>query len=461
MNRWLAAVLLSLVPLSLLAQERKEEDRREKPDRQPKLQAITLPAVGGSYVDPSTGNRIWRVSDRGLCTRGAKHYYSYWPVWNADGSHLLVECQGWLGSRDSSTILLVRDKDLKVVGDALGSARSFNKGHLFWSWKDPQAFYAFRDSEVWKWNPFSGKGSRIASLDNLKVGESSVRSIVLAYVSFDDRYLLLELQGPNLRRQKPNPHDTLGLLTYDMQAGKVAGLLDITTWRFYDEAVFTKDNHVWVRMTDDAGAPQSLRFSLDFSERNRVAEGGHHAHGILPDGSPVAVKEASNRDCPPGSPSGNPNDKEYPAKGWKPTAVLLDPRVDTAGAERNAPIASILFKLGCQIKGQHEFSHFSWNNSQPDVFFGETWSYGSAEGNPIADAIIRVRLKFDGGGKISGDEIDVLAHHRSDKRHGYWATPRVSCNQQGTRCLFASAMSNGANDSDGGPNLYIVDVPKR
>jgi hypothetical protein len=93
------------------------------------------------------------------------------------------------------------------------------------------------------------------------------------------------------------------------------------------------------------------------------------------------------------------------------------------------------------------------------VFFGETWNYGPPDSNPIADAIIRVRLKFDAGGAIAGDEIDVLAHHRSDKNHGYWATPRVTCNQQGTRCLFASAMTNGTNASEGPPDLYIVDVP--
>ncbi len=420
---------------------------------------LQVPKAGESYVDPVTNNRVWRVTDAGVCRRSAKHFYSYWPVWNQDGTHLLIECEGW--SQASSNALLIRDKDLKVMGDALRGAPDLNRLRLFWSWKDANIFYGFRRNVVWQWNPFQRKGRRVFRLENLSVAGNPVDELRLLYVSFDDRYLLLELIGPNPVKGK---RDIIALATYDMQAEKIAGTLDLTAFRAYDEAVFTKDNHVWVRITDAQNNPESYRYSLDFSQHVRPAEGGHHAHGILPDGTPVAVKASSNRNCPPGSRSGNPKAPKYPNDGWKPTAVLLDERVDASRKAdgsvigRNDALPSEVLRLGCGVPGMHNLDHFSWNNMQGDRFFVSTYTYGNHETDPLANAILRVRLKFNAAGKVIGDEIDVLAQHRSGG--GYWAAPRVSCNQQGTRCLFASVMSANTDASDRRPQLYVVDVPQ-
>ena len=78
---------------------------------------------------------------------------------------------------------------------------------------------------------------------------------------------------------------------------------------------------------------------------------------------------------------------------------------------------------------------------------------------PLAHAIVRIHLRFDAAGKIVGDEPEILAHHRSEDRHGYYASPRVSCNQQGTRCLFASSMTVATDNTRPQPHLYVVDVP--
>ncbi len=421
---------------------------------------VSIPPVGQFYLDPATGRRVWTVTDSRLCPAGARHYYSYWPVWSADGQYLVVDCLGGRG-RGPRTLLL-RDEGLKVVGDALrGAPPGLSGARVFWSWVQPHLLYGTHRNEIWTIDPVQRKAKSISRVESLRVGRLEPHAMRLAYVSFDDRYALLELQGLNPRRAgrpRPNRFEVIALLTLDLHTGAVVGTLDLTGFEFYDEAVFTKDNSIWLEAGENKDLHSSYRYSLDFSSRIRVAESGHHAHGILPDGSPVAVKAGSNRDCPRGSPSGNPRARDYPEKGWKPTAILMDPTVDTTGTTRNAPLASELFKLGCQVPGAHHFGHFSWNNTQRDSFYISTLSYSGFDTDPLAYAIVRVQLRFNAAGKVDGDTIEVLAHHRSDDKGGYWAQPRVSCNQQGTRCLFASTMSVATDAPDRRSHLYVVDV---
>ncbi len=422
--------------------------------------AVQLPPRGSAYTDPASRNRVWRVTDSGLCPGGGRHTYSYWPVWNKDGSHLLVECMGWKGGREQSTPLLVRDRDLQVLGDALrGAPGGIYPGRLFWAWNDSQTFFADRGIELWRWNPFQRTGKLLHSFAGQKVGQARVRHARLAYVSFDDRYLLAELQGENPRKQNPSEWDVIGLATVDLQSGKIAGILDVSGFVFFDEAVITRDHHVWVVAHVGRKHTESLRYPPDFSRHIRVMEAGHHAHGRLANGTPVAVKEAGNRDCPAGTASGNPRDAEYPERGWKPTAVLVDETVDTTGGDRGTPLPNELLKLGCSVPGQHHFAHFSWNHPSGDFLFLSTDSYGDYATDRLAHGIFRVRLVLDGTGKVQRDEFDLLAHHRSDTKVGYWAQPRASCNQQGTRCLFASTMSVATDNARRQPHLYIVEVP--
>ncbi len=421
---------------------------------------IKVPVRGGSYTDPLSRNRVWRVTDAAVCPGGAHHAYSFWPVWNQDGSHLLVECVGWKGGRENSTALLVRDRDLKILGDALeGAPGGIYRGRLFWMWKDAQTFLADHGLELWRWDPFQKKGRMVQRFTGMKVGRAAVRHVRLAYVSFDDRYALVELQGQHPSRKRASEWDVLGLATLDLHTERIAGVLDVSGFVYFDEAVFTRDNHVWVVADVGRQHTESLRYALDFSKHIRVVEAGHHAHGMLPDGTPVAVKEAGNRDCPGGSVSGNPRDPEYPAQGWKPTAVLVDETVDTTGGNRGTPLPNELLKLGCAIPGQHHLAHFSWNHPRGDLFFLSSDSYGGFETDRLAHGIFRVRLLFDAAGRVRGDEFDLLAQHRSDKKAGYWAQPRASCNQQATRCLFASTMSAGTDNPRRQAHLFIVDVP--
>ncbi len=389
---------------------------------------INVPAAGGCYIDPVTGNQVCRVTDRSICRGGASHYYAYWPVYNSTGTHLIAPCNNWIGGSGfatSSNALLIRDSDLSIVGNAFtGAPGGFDPLLSFWSNSNPNIFFNYFGNKLYQWNPFTHTGTLIKDF----TGVATLRpfnSIHLDYVSFDDRYFLLTLKGANLLAVYDSVNDTLATL-------------DLNQFVFFDEAVFTKNNKVWV-----ASGTDGYVYSLDFSTFVRVSEAGHHGHGLFPNGKAVAVKASSNRSCVPNA--------------WRPTAVLLDESVDTTGSSGTQdPIASQLFKLGCTYSGQHEFDHFSWNNTGTDRFFISAASYSGFANNPLAFGIFRVRLQFNILGNVSGDQFDLLAHHRSEAKYGYFALPRASCNQQGTRCVFASSMTVQTDNVDPQVHIYVV-----
>lgn len=396
---------------------------------------VNMPAAGGSYVDPVSGNRVHRITDRALCQRGGFHYYSYWPVWNSTGSHLIVECQGWVnGGGANKNALLIRDSDLTVVGDALqGIAPSVQPSRLFWAWTNPNLLFTYgtgsQTSRIFEINPFAHTITLIKNFAGMQFFGRTVNGDArLAYVSFDDRYFLVELftTGP------------LVLAVYDRQTDTVVGALDTAQFGFYDEAVFSKDNAVWVKVVNGSSS-EGRRYPLSLAAPIAINEGGHHAHGLLANGTPVSV-QATNAQCPPGSPAGNLNNS------FRPTSQVM-----------NEITGQRIIILACNIVGFHEFAHYTWNSFSTDTYFVETW--GQTPIGPIDDAIDRVRLVYDASNNLIGSQLDFLAHHRTRKVDGYGASPRVTCNQQSRRCLWASSMAIQTNKIELTPDLFVVDVP--
>lgn len=404
---------------------------------------INVPAAGGCFIDPVTGNRICRVTDRALCNREGQHYYSYWPVWNSTGSHFVIECNGWVGTGGvSNTALLFRDSDLANLGDFLALANapgSINTSRIFPSWTNPNKFYGYgqgsNDGQIWEMDPFARTSTMLKNFNGTSLGGRTVSQMVLAYVSYDDRYFLLEpfSGGQNY-----------GIAVWDRVTNTTTfiGLNQACAGpcNFYDESIFMQDNRVWVIGSDSSGTFHSWVYPRDFSSIHLTTEHGHHAQGMLPNGTPVAVK-ATNSQCPPGSAAGNPSGS------FRPSGTVLN---QNTGVE--------LQQLACNITGFHEFDHYSWNSTTlRDRFFIST--SGSDPTGPIRDAIIRVRLQFGTTGNVTGHVIDVVGYHRSEKRFGYSGLPRVSCNQQGTRCLFNSTMTLNTTNTDPQSHVYVIDVP--
>jgi hypothetical protein len=409
---------------------------------------IMVPAAGGCYIEPSTGNRVCRVTDRALCSRAGHHNYSYWPIWNATGTHLIVECNGWVGAPGSSSnALLIRDSDLVVIGDATppGAGSTLE---LFWSAVDPNILYFSSGIRVLSFNPFTKAAPTVvADFTGTSAGGVNTGSVRLVHMSFDDRFVLVELNGAG---------GQFGLATFDRMAAPGSQIRTLSTrnlYSFFDESILTKGNRVWVigNLISPPGFT-SRSYAPDFNTFVTSADHGHHAHGMLPNGTPVGLKEEPNRVCPPGSLSG------IPTSNWKPTALILNQTINVTNPAGD-PLPSEILRLGCNVPGQHEFSHFSWNNTQGDRFFISSWGYSAPGTDPIANSVLRVRLQFDPLGNVIGDLFDIITPHRSEKRFGYFALPRASCNRQATRCIFSSTMTVGTNNTDTQEHLYVVDVP--
>jgi len=416
----------------------------------PPAGGVTVPSAGGSYLDPVTGNRVHVVTDNNICRGGSLHFYSYWPIWNQTGTHLIIECENWTGNSQQSTALLVRNSDLAILGDVTqGAPSGMNPFQLFWSWTNPNVFYGFRNLDLVSWDPFSRTGGVLFNFGGTSIAGATASRMRLAYVSFDDRYFLMELLDASF--------NGIGLAVWDRVSGTVIGTLDTRPFAFYDEAIFSKDNMIWFIGNPPANTGlESRRYPRDFSSFVRPADHGHHAHGILRNGTPAAIKAGSNRDCLGPGASGNP-----PGQGWRPTALLLDERVNSPNVSSSFnPLPAEVFRVGCQIAGQHDFEHFSWNNTQDDFFFTSTGAYSPPGTDSLADSIVQVRLTYNGSNQVVGDNPIVLIPHRSEPaRFGYYALPRASCNQQGTRCIFSSSMTVNTNKTSPTLHLYIVDVP--
>ena len=56
--------------------------------------APSLPAAGGTFVDPVFGTTIMRVTSSATDATACWHDYSYWAVFNKDNTRLIVQCTG-------------------------------------------------------------------------------------------------------------------------------------------------------------------------------------------------------------------------------------------------------------------------------------------------------------------------------------------------------------------------------
>ncbi len=96
---------------------------------------VTLPAAGGTFVDPTFGTTLIRVTDATSGTE-AHHAYGYWPVFNADSTrfHISVDGQATLYQFDPTSSAVTRLAPLFA-----GAPCAWEDA--FWSHTDPNILY--------------------------------------------------------------------------------------------------------------------------------------------------------------------------------------------------------------------------------------------------------------------------------------------------------------------------------
>jgi hypothetical protein len=124
-----------------------------------------LPPAGGTFVDPTFGTTILRVTDAGDGTDCGVHY-SYWPSFNANDTRFHVQCGGQplLYRFDPSSLALLGkeplfpptpDGTIPVSEDAIWSAASAD------------AIYAHDFSSLWRYDTAAKSYARVANISAL------------------------------------------------------------------------------------------------------------------------------------------------------------------------------------------------------------------------------------------------------------------------------------------------------
>lgn len=96
---------------------------------------VVYPAAGGSYIDPSFGTTVTRVTDA-RNGRRCVHAYSYWPAFNADTTRLLIAC-------DDVPLIVPVDPATGKIGAPSASLPEIQFEGATWSHSVPATLYAF------------------------------------------------------------------------------------------------------------------------------------------------------------------------------------------------------------------------------------------------------------------------------------------------------------------------------
>lgn len=114
----------------------------------PEPQAPALPKAGGTFIDPTFGTTIMRVTDEndGISNH---NYYSYWPTFNLDSTRFFIACDGnpRLYRFDPSNFQIVSKGPLFDQQLPGGGFMSTEDGE--WSGTNPNVLYGYHDLKLW------------------------------------------------------------------------------------------------------------------------------------------------------------------------------------------------------------------------------------------------------------------------------------------------------------------------
>lgn len=420
--------------------------------------AHNIGETAGFYIDPITGNRIYRLSDRVLCPNYATHVYSYTNVFSAQG-RMVFSCGtdatnpniGALMMYDNNFTLISKNvvKDAKFV-DQFGNARTF--GDPQWS-QTQEILYGISGTAIIKLDPSNATNSvyanfrninggsiihpqtgvawPITAIDQISVGPHDRVSAQLKCVSCPD--------GSSWTRFAVGIYDPLtGNYTYRWVLNDPLG--------GFDESQLTQNPSGRIYL---AFAGKGTVCDLNFSNCSR-GDGAHYGFVSLSNGRHTYFHYT--QDCV-GSPY------------WQTEFGLYD---DVTG--------QVLVRVGCNTPGQHDWDHKSRSIGAKDILSITTNRFTFAPSGtwqPTYESILKLTTNYSGG-QPSSMAVKPLGYHRSaygpwstskGKDCGYWASPRGAIDHTGNRVLFDSTAShpdwpsletNGSLKTDCKTDVYVV-----
>jgi hypothetical protein len=374
----------------------------------------------GSFTDPITKNRVFRLSDRELCPGGGTHLYSWGTPFSAQG-RMVVNCDQ--GSNAPTTYVLYdRDFTLVEVDAARATKAPINIRSLQWS-HEKEVLYGAVGPKVLRVDPIAKQSSVYADFSGM--GARSIRDL---WVGPSDR-ILVTLQAPG-------GWNVFAVAYFDSTNRKY-GVWDLSkdpNGRAFHQATFTENPEG--RVVIVYNKTQRI-FDLAFESSVEFADTSHLGFLSLSNGKYGIVKNH-------GACSG--------VGFWKWQYALVD---DVTG--------DVLAMFGCDVPGQHEWAHWSRSIKLKDVFSVTTDRYTfppSRERQPTYESVLLAKVVYQNNAPRTV-QVTPIAYHRSAAgarakalgRHcGYWAWPRGSLDHTGTRVLFDSTMSHPewpSQDTDG------------
>lgn len=455
--------LIVLLALSFMMAAAQDTPRQTKKfGEEPEIHnTIVLPPTArqigssaGSFVDPVTGNKVYRLSDRALCPKGATHFYSYSNQFSARGL-LVFDCL-----RPNAVVHPVYDQDFRLRWADVAAAARYVDSYgtpqplvmVQWS-QEREVLFGEAGLKIVELDPFGGKNRIFADFSVIKeVVRSSdgaripVRTANELSVGPGERLMV------HLRCRKPDPQcpkdwDVVGIGVYDPATGKYAAMYVPVPG---DRAPTGFDEGQWsqnpqgrlIVVYEDA---PNFSYSADLSSRVQFDDNhGHRGFFCGSNGRCYAVRQISDR-LPRGGVGQigcrkSNGELDLP---WKQESALYD---DETGKR--------VLVFGCDLPGQAPWQHFSRSPGGKDVFgissLRFTFKPSLERLFPTDEAILRAKVEY-AEGQPASVHIDPVAYHRSaegpraklmGRECGYWAQPRMVMDFTGTRFMFDSTMSH-------------------
>jgi len=369
--------------------------------------AVTLPAAGDSFVDPTFGTTIIRVTDAAEAGGPSTHGYSYWPVFNSDSTLFFLNKAG------TPTLYSLDPESgaTSELGPLFPSGVSCGWEDAAWSRTDPHLMYChdLAPKRLYTWDVRAKDASGLTLLHDFD-GELSGPS---------DRYLWQMLADKSDEVFTLHTRDDSGtgrtVIVYERSTDTVH-LRDYGGRGLDETHVDHGGDRIVVLLR---GLWEVWDFRADTIvtvEQTEEQRGGlcHQAAG---------TNRYVGGDC------------------WE-TGFLSRPLDDPHNITH---LVSTLQADGVTEDWTHS-THLSLNQWDERYFVASMATGDDGEWSPWEQEIVAV--------SIHGDWVVRLAHHHSDwEAGGYYAEPRVSMSYDGRYAAFTS-------NFDGlGQDVYLLKMP--
>src|SRR5688500_6975089 len=111
----------------------------------------TLPAAGQTFVDPTFGSTILRLTGPADGNDNV-NVYSYWPTFNQSSTRLFIGSNGGGTLYDFNPVTMQRSNKRNLYGKAAPDGSVPRWDDAFWSGSDPNIVYAHSNLKLWAYN---------------------------------------------------------------------------------------------------------------------------------------------------------------------------------------------------------------------------------------------------------------------------------------------------------------------